>query len=213
MPLLKLFCLDCTTARASSPDPTASEPIPRPPSLTPTFEHLPTIPEFQLDGAFCRPLRARPSADVRAVSRPATAATAAANTEQTTPPATTASTPTPPSPSAAFAEPDPPAESLHENRSERKSRRISVPWLYKKKAFTIPELDMVSGRSSASAWQAVAAKVVAANRFRRGMGKEAKIEEFKIEELGGRAGPSVFGPVAVFNGMFLLLLAEKKGED
>jgi len=202
---LKLFCLDCT--RASSPDPTASEPIPRPPSLTPTFEHLPTIPEFQLDGAFCRPLRARPSADVR----PA-AAVAAANVKQTTPPATAASTPTPPSPPAAVAEADSPAESLHENRGERRSRRISVPWLYKKKAFTIPELDMVSGRSPTSAWQAVAAKVVAANRFRRGMGREAKIEEFKIEELGGRAGPSVFGPVAVFNGMFFVATGRGRGK-
>lgn len=59
---------------------------------------------------------------------------------------------------------------------------------------------MVAGRTPPSAWQAVAAKVVSANRIRRGLGKEVRIEEFRIEELGGRAGKKIFGPVSVFNG-------------
>ncbi|CCX33483.1 Similar to hypothetical protein [Tuber melanosporum Mel28]; acc. no. XP_002838409 [Pyronema omphalodes CBS 100304] len=59
---------------------------------------------------------------------------------------------------------------------------------------------MVAGRTPSSAWQAVAAKVVSANRKRRGLGKDVRIEDFRVEELGGRAGQSVFGPVSMFNG-------------
>lgn len=58
---------------------------------------------------------------------------------------------------------------------------------------------MVSGRTPLGAWHAVAAKVVAANRF-RGVGRESLVTDFKIEELGGQNGKLVFGPVAVFNG-------------
>jgi hypothetical protein len=32
------------------------------------------------------------------------------------------------------------------------------------------------------------------------MGKVIKIQDFRIEELGGRSGPLIFGPVAIFNG-------------
>ncbi|KAI5856061.1 hypothetical protein BZA05DRAFT_349661 [Tricharina praecox] len=59
---------------------------------------------------------------------------------------------------------------------------------------------MVAGRKPASTWQAVAAKVVSGNRIRRGLGKDVRIQDFRVEELGGRAGKSVFGPVSVFNG-------------
>jgi hypothetical protein len=79
-------------------------------------------------------------------------------------------------------------------------RKPSVPLLYRKRAFAVPELDMVAGRTPGSAWQAVAAKVVSANRIRRGLGKEVRIEEFRVQELGGRAGGNIFGPVSVFNG-------------
>jgi hypothetical protein len=81
-------------------------------------------------------------------------------------------------------------------------RKQSIPLLYRRRAFAIPELDMVAGRTPSSAWQAVAAKVVSANRKRRGLGKEVRIEDFRVEELGGRAGQSVFGPVSMFNGIF-----------
>jgi hypothetical protein len=79
-------------------------------------------------------------------------------------------------------------------------RKQSVPLLYRKRAFPVPELDMVAGRTPGSAWQAVAAKVVSANRLRRGLGKEVRIEDFRVQELGGRAGGNIFGPVSVFNG-------------
>ncbi|RPB00974.1 hypothetical protein L873DRAFT_1678550 [Choiromyces venosus 120613-1] len=60
--------------------------------------------------------------------------------------------------------------------------------------------DMVSnGRTPLGAWHAVAAKVVAANRF-RGAGGSSHVGDFRIEELGGKGGHLVFGPVAVFNG-------------
>ncbi|KAG0638701.1 hypothetical protein HOY80DRAFT_1046908 [Tuber brumale] len=60
--------------------------------------------------------------------------------------------------------------------------------------------DMVSnGRTPLGAWHAVAAKVVAANRF-RGAGASSHVGDFRIEELGGKGGHLVFGPVAVFNG-------------
>lgn len=66
---------------------------------------------------------------------------------------------------------------------------------------------VVGSQSSArSAWQAVTAKVVLANRLRKGLGggKDLRIEAFKVEELGGRAGQSVFGPVSTFNGGLLM---------
>lgn len=64
--------------------------------------------------------------------------------------------------------------------------------------------DMVSnGRTPLGAWHAVAAKVVAANRF-RGAGASSRVGDFRIEELGGKSGHLVFGPVAVFNGGGLL---------
>ena len=60
--------------------------------------------------------------------------------------------------------------------------------------------------SALSAWQAVTAKVASVNRFRKGLGaKDVRIEEFKVEELGGRAGQSVFGPVSTFNGGLMTL--------
>ncbi|CAZ82600.1 unnamed protein product [Tuber melanosporum] len=60
--------------------------------------------------------------------------------------------------------------------------------------------DMVSNsRTPLGAWHAVAAKVVAANRF-RGAGVSSHVGDFRIEELGGKGGHLVFGPVAVFNG-------------
>lgn len=58
---------------------------------------------------------------------------------------------------------------------------------------------MLAGRTPLGAWHAVAAKVVATNRF-RGVGGESCVEDFKIEELGGQSGKLVFGPVSVFNG-------------
>ena len=99
----------------------------------------------------------------------------------------------PPPPRTPTPPPSPPA---------RKPRTQTIPHLYRKRAFPIPELDMVAGRTPSSAWQAVAAKVVAANRARKGLGKEVRIEDFQIEDLGGRRGGShrVFGPGAVFNG-------------
>lgn len=64
--------------------------------------------------------------------------------------------------------------------------------------------DMVSnGRTPLGAWHAVAAKVVAVNRF-RGAGASSHVGDFRIEELGGKSGHLVFGPVAVFNGGGLL---------
>ena len=63
---------------------------------------------------------------------------------------------------------------------------------------------MVSnGRTPLGAWHAVAAKVVAVNRF-RGAGASSHVGDFRIEELGGKSGHLVFGPVAVFNGGGLL---------
>lgn len=66
-------------------------------------------------------------------------------------------------------------------------------------SFASPTFEMVSGRTPLGAWHSVAAKVVAANRF-RGIGGESPVQEFKIEELGDQNGKLVFGPVAVFNG-------------
>ncbi|KAI5846570.1 hypothetical protein DFP73DRAFT_623992 [Morchella snyderi] len=66
-------------------------------------------------------------------------------------------------------------------------------------SFTSPSLDMLAGRTPMDAWHAVAAKVVATNRF-RGVGGESCVEDFKIEGLGGQGGRLVFGPVSVFNG-------------
>lgn len=60
---------------------------------------------------------------------------------------------------------------------------------------------MLAGRTPLGAWHAVAAKVVATNRF-RGVGGESCVEDFKIEELGGQSGKLVFGPVSVFNGQY-----------
>ena len=61
----------------------------------------------------------------------------------------------------------------------------------------IAQLGMVAGRKPTSTWQTVAAKVALA---KRGLGKDVRIDDFKIEELGGRAGKFIFGPVSVFNG-------------
>lgn len=75
-------------------------------------------------------------------------------------------------------------------------------------SFTSPKFEMVSGRTPLGAWHAVAAKVVAANRF-RGIGRESVIEDFRIEELGGQNAKLVFGPVAVFNGESYILFFMK----
>ncbi|KAA8911542.1 hypothetical protein FN846DRAFT_773973 [Sphaerosporella brunnea] len=91
-------------------------------------------------------------------------------------------------------------EEIASDNNKIRLRRDSNPLQYARRAFATPELDMVAGRTPPSAWQAVAAKVVSANRIRRGLGKEVRIEEFRIEELGGRAGKKIFGPVSVFNG-------------
>lgn len=66
-------------------------------------------------------------------------------------------------------------------------------------SFTSPSLDMLAGRTPLGTWHAVAAKVVATNRF-RGVGGESCVEDFKVEELGGQSGKLVFGPVSVFSG-------------
>ncbi|KAH0607747.1 uncharacterized protein H6S33_002781 [Morchella sextelata] len=82
------------------------------------------------------------------------------------------------------------------NLSEQES---SISIQRRPSSFTPPSLDMLAGRTPLGAWHAVAAKVVATNRF-RGVGGESCVEDFKIEELGGQSGKLVFGPVSVFNG-------------
>jgi hypothetical protein len=114
-------------------------------------------------------------------------------------PLTRSVSPQPPPPEEAESDDDDDVEVIT-TQDIVQPRRQSIPLLYRKRAFATPELDMVAGRTPSSAWQAVAAKVVVANRIRRALGKEVRIEDFKVEELGGRAGQSVFGPVSTFNG-------------
>lgn len=94
-------------------------------------------------------------------------------------------------PAADNAEPGPVSEERRDGLLLKTRSRLS--------SFASPSFDMVSGRTPLSAWHAVAAKVVAANRF-RGIGGSSQVEDFKIEELGGKSGHLVFGPVSVFNG-------------
>lgn len=84
-------------------------------------------------------------------------------------------------------------------------RKSSIALLYRQRNFAVPELEMVAGRKPTSAWQAVAAKVVAATRIRRGLGKVVRIEDFTVRQLDqgqGGDGPGIFGPVSTFHGLF-----------
>jgi hypothetical protein len=173
--------LPCSFNCFRSPPSQLVQPIQHPPAITPTYTDLPEIPVYNLDGAFCRPLTWSSS------SRPSTANRNNSRTQ----------------PSEAEIEEEEEEEEEEIQPTDKpviQPRKQSVPLLYRKRAFPVPELDMVAGRTPGSAWQAVAAKVVSANRIRRGLGKETKIEDFRVQELGGRAGKSIFGPVSVFNG-------------
>lgn len=139
-----------------------------------SLQDLPAIPVYNLDGAFCCALRSSGSSPQEAEE-----AVVEAEGEEL---------------------PEDEEEGQQEEQGQQLQRKPSVPLLHRRRAYPIPELDMVAGRKPASTWQAVAAKVVSGNRIRRGLGKDVRIQDFRVEELGGRAGKSVFGPVSVFNG-------------
>ncbi|KAI5799874.1 hypothetical protein EDC01DRAFT_523285 [Geopyxis carbonaria] len=203
---IKLFCIDCNKFRRSK-----ASPILPPQALTPALEELPQIPSFNLDGAFCLSLRHKSSNGTSLASRPNTTASKqqAAIVSEKTP-----AEPVPQIPDHYKKSESQLGHSVavvtekHSENAELLRKKHAPAPLTKEEisiqrrldAFTTPEKDMVSGRAPSSPWQAVASKVVAANRARKGLGKEIRVEDFKIEELGGRAGPLVFGPVAVFNG-------------
>jgi len=143
-----------------------------------SLEDLPAIPVYNLDGAFCRPLR-RSSSTRREQVVEEPEVTEEEEEEE---------------------EDEEKKEDEEDEEAHQLRRKLSVPLLHRRRAYPIPELDMVAGRKPTSTWQAVAGKVVSANRIRRGLGKEVRIEDFKVEELGSRGGKSIFGPVSVFNG-------------
>lgn len=106
------------------------------------------------------------------------------------------STALPPTETASEAD----ARAARLTADQEREARLTARHLRRRKVFTLPELEMVAGGGPRKRWQAVAGKVVTQSRLRVGLGREITIAELKIEELGGRGGELVFGPVAVFNG-------------
>lgn len=188
-------CCGCSSDPPLPPLPPLS-PIQRPPALTPAPEGLPSLPHYSLDGAFCSPLKP--------ASRPSSGTTPV-ELDSLTVKHLELSSGVHQSLAEALQRPIDLVEHSLESQDHLSSSAISLPQVRRRSGFASPGFGMVGGRSPKDAWTAVAAKVVAANRFRSGLSKEIKIKEFQIEELGGRLGPLVFGPVAIFNGVHLHL--------
>ncbi|KAL7273098.1 hypothetical protein RUND412_004072 [Rhizina undulata] len=169
---VKLCCISRPGRSSSSRAPPPL--VQPPPALTPAPDEIPRLPAINFDGNTSS-IAVTPVGTSRTPRRPSSIAPTTATKSN-------------------------PVLAPVQEKSEEPPPQVGIR---RRSTFTSPLFlsnNMAPIRTSLSAWQAAAAKVVAVNRFIGVASQDPDVEEFVIEELGGKMGRLVFGPVSVFNG-------------